>query len=56
MNVSKLLRAVFLKKTSGDCFFHFDKVTIQYWASADLLFLIKNNVTWFLLKRFVVVI
>ena len=25
----------------------------NYWASADLLFLIKNNVGWFLLRRFV---
>ena len=32
----------------------FDKVTVQYWVSADLLFLIKkNNVGWFLLKSFV---
>ena len=33
--------------------FQFDKVTVQYRASADLLFLIKNNVGWFPLKRFV---
>ena len=25
----------------------------KYWTSADLLFLIKNNVRWLLLKRFV---
>ena len=39
---------------SRGCFCQFDKVTIQWWASADLLFLIKTkNVGWFLLKRFV---
>ena len=39
---------------SRGCFCQFDKVTVQWWASADLLFLIKTkNVGWFLLKRFV---
>ena len=39
---------------SRGCFCQFDKVTIQWWASADLLFLIKTkNVGWFLLKRLV---
>ena len=43
VNVTKFLRAAFLYKTSGGCFFQFDKVTVQYWASVDLLFLIKNT-------------
>ena len=42
VNIAKFLRTEFLYKTSGGCFFHFDKVTVQHWASADLLFLIKN--------------
>ena len=38
---------------SRGCFCQFDKVTVQWWPSADLLFLIKTkNVGWFLLKRF----
>ena len=43
VNVTKFSRAAFLYKTSGGCFFQFDKVTIQYWASVNLLFLIKNT-------------
>ena len=31
---------VFIEK---NCFFQFDKVTVQYLASADLLFLIRNT-------------
>ena len=30
--------------TSGGCFCQFDKVTVQWWATADLLFLIKNKI------------
>ena len=43
MNTVKLLKTGFLYKTSGSCFFQFDKATVQYQASADLLFLIKNT-------------
>ena len=53
MNIVKFLRTAFLEKTSGGCFFQFDKVTVQYWASTDLLLLIKNTVGWFPLKGFV---
>ena len=42
VNIANFLRTEFLYETSGGCFFHFDKVTVQHWASADLLFLIKN--------------
>ena len=52
-HIAKFLQIAFLQKTFGGCFFQFDKVTVQYWASAKLLFLIRNNVGWFLLKRFV---
>ena len=39
MNIAKFLRTAFLRtETSGGCFFQFDKVTFQYWASVDLLF------------------
>ena len=50
-----ILRTVLrgFENTSGVCFCQFDKVTVQYWASAGLLFLIKNNRGRFLLKRFV---
>ena len=33
MNTAKILRTAFLKETSDGCFFQFDKVTVQYWAS-----------------------
>ena len=50
-----ILRTVLrgFENTSGVCFCQFDKVTVQYWASAGPLFLIKNNRGRFLLKRFV---
>ena len=36
------------------CFCQYDEIAVQYWASADPLFLIKKqNVGWFLLRRFV---
>ena len=34
----------------------FVQVTVQYWATADFLLLIRNNVEWFLLKMFVYVL
>ena len=52
VNIAKFLRTAFLQKTPGSYSFQFDKVTVQHWASADLSFLIKNNVGWFLQKRF----
>ena len=42
VNIAKIFRKAFLQKTSGGCFIQFDKVTIQHWASANLLFLVKN--------------
>ena len=44
VNIAKFLRASFLYETSCGSFFQFDKVTVQHWASADLLFLINNTV------------
>ena len=43
------------KNTSGGCFCQFHKVTVQFWASADLLLLLKNKMRdgFYLLKRFV---
>ena len=35
---------LFLRNTPGGCFCHFDKVTVQWWASGYLLFLIKNKI------------
>ena len=32
----------FLQNTSGGCFYQLDKVLVQYWASAELFFLIIN--------------
>ena len=32
------------RKPRGGCFCQFDKVTIQCWASLDLLLLIKNTI------------
>ena len=54
VNIAKFLRTAFLQKPSGECFFHFDKVTVQHWASyrPPLLYQ-KHNVGWFLLKKFV---
>ena len=53
MNIAKFLKIVFLIENSNGCFFQFDKVTVQHWASVNLLLLIKNQLGWFLLKRFV---
>ena len=44
MKIAKFLRTTFLQKTSGGCFFQFDKVTVEHWASANLFFLIKNTI------------
>ena len=52
VNIGKFKNSIFIENLRW-LFFQFDKVTIQHCASADLLFLIKNNVGWFLLKRFV---
>ena len=38
-----LLQQLFLWNTPGGCFCQFEKVTAQYWASADRPFLIKNT-------------
>ena len=35
---------LFLWNTSRNCFCQFDKATVQWWAFADLLFLIKNKI------------
>ena len=40
VKIAKFLQTAFLLNTSGGCFCQFDKVTVQWWASADLLFLI----------------
>ena len=54
VNIAKLLRTAFLKETSDGCFFQFDEVTVQYWASiCQPLLNQKHNVGWFLIKRFV---
>ena len=42
LKLVKFREQVFLQNTSGSCFYQFDKVTSQ-----------KQNVGWFLLKRFV---
>ena len=39
----KIFKSSIFIENSGGCFFQFDKVTVQYWASADLLVLIKNT-------------
>ena len=41
--IAKFLKAAFLWKTSDGCFFQFDQVTGQHWASANFLFLIRNT-------------
>ena len=43
VNIAKFLGIPFLQNTSSGCFCQFDKVTVQRWASVDLLFLIKNK-------------
>ena len=43
VNTAKFLITAFVYKTYDGCFFQFDAVTLQYWASADLLLLIKNT-------------
>ena len=45
MDIAKFLRKLFLRNTSGGCFCGFGKLTVQSWASADLLFWNKN-ITW----------
>ena len=42
--------SVFIEKLRWLLFF-VDKVPVQHWASANLLFLIKNNLRWLLLKK-----
>ena len=37
-------KQLLLWNTSGGCFCHIDNITVQWWASADLLFLIKNKI------------
>ena len=53
VNIAKFLRTEFLYKTSGGCFFHFDKVTSALGICRPSLLNQKHNVEWFLLKRFV---
>ena len=48
--MSKFLRTRFYRKPLMAAFFQFDKVTVQDWASADLLFLIKKTV-WVSTKK-----
>ena len=43
VNIAKLLTTAFLWNTSAGYFSQIDKVNC-YWASADLLFLIKNTI------------
>ena len=45
VNIAKFLRTTFFTENPGGCFCQFDKVTVQYWASAKFLFLFKNT-TW----------
>ena len=53
VDIAKFLRTAFFQNTPGGYFCQFDKVTVQYRASANLLCFIKNNVGWSLLKGFV---
>ena len=47
-------KQIFLYNTYGGCCRQFDKVTVKWWVSSDLFFLIETkNVGWFLLKRHV---
>ena len=44
VKIPKYLRTALLMEHLGGCFCHFDKVTTPWWASANLLFLIKNKI------------
>ena len=43
VNIAKFQEQLFLQNTSGGCFCQLDIVTIQYWGSADISFLVKNT-------------
>ena len=43
-NCDIFMNRFYFWNTSGGCFCQFDKVTVQWWATADLLFLIKNKI------------
>ena len=53
---SQIEKAIVQKLVTGFWTVSSNHKVNKYWTSADLLFLIKNNVKWLLLKRFVDVV